>query len=45
METCNALFLNSNAKLILHIFNLEEMIEKSENTYCWDILQGPPIPL
>jgi hypothetical protein len=30
METCNVLFLNSNAKLILHIFDLEEMLEKSE---------------
>jgi len=45
METCNVLFLNSSAELILHIFDLEEMFEKIENTCCWDKLQGPPIPL
>jgi hypothetical protein len=45
METCNNLYLNPNVELIFHIFELEEMLEKSGNICCLDKLQGPPIPL
>jgi hypothetical protein len=45
METYNNLHLNPNVEPILHIFELEEMLENSGNIYCLDKLQGPPTPL
>jgi hypothetical protein len=45
METYNNMYPNPNAKPLFHIFELEEMLEKSGNIYCLDKLQGPSIPL
>ncbi len=38
METYNNIYLNPNAKANFHTFDLEEMLKKSGNIYCWDKL-------
>jgi hypothetical protein len=39
------MYLNTNVEVILHTFELEEMLENSGNICCWDKLQKLPIPL